>query len=395
MGLTYCAIINHNNRKNISGKYGIVIRVTLDRVSRHLATGEKVEDRHWLGKENRWVKDSHPNAYDINEVIKKKFDLINKYVYRQKRFDNPVTLDGIVEFYNKKSDPQRFNEYVADFMLTGLGNRAPNTVKKYRTFVGYLNEFNGNIAFTQLDENLFRKFAAWLRDEKKMLGVTVFKYFDPFKVIVRSAVKDGYLEKDPFLFVDLQIKATKGARVYLEIEEITALKNVCIPTGRKDLASARDHFLFCFYCGFYYSDLLKLTWDAVKLTEFGPVIEAGRSKNSNGYVAPIFKFANATSILEAQKGKDGLLVFPDAISEQKYNAKLKELATLAGISKNLMNKTARHSFIQFYESQGLETQHLGKMVGHTKESTTKHYYELSVRDVSQRVSRFDFTNIDV
>lgn len=395
MGLTYKALINHNNRKNPSGKYEIIIRVTLDRVSRHLGTGEKIEERYWLGKQDRWVKDTHPYASDINEFIKKKFDLITKYVYRQKRFDNPVTLEGIVEFFNKKSDPQKFNEYVGYFMTNCLGIRALNTVKKYKTFTSYLNEFNANISFAQLDEALFQKFAAWLRDEKKMLGVTVIKYFDPFKVIVRSAVKDGYLEKDPFLFVDLQVKPTKGERVYLEVGEITALKNVLIPDERKDLLTVRDHFLFCFYCGFYYSDLLKLSWDAVKLTEFGYVIQTGRSKNSNGYVAPIFKFKNATALLEAQRGKDVELVFPEAISEQKYNAKLKELAELAGISKNIMNKTARHSFIQFYESKGLETQHLGKMVGHTKESTTKHYYELSVRDVSERVSKFDFSEIDI
>ena len=41
------------------------------------------------------------------------------------------------------------------------------------------------------------------------------------------------------------------------------------------------------------------------------------------------------------------LVFPDAISEQKYSSKLKDLASLAGIAKNLMNKIARHSAIQF------------------------------------------------
>jgi site-specific recombinase XerD len=100
-------------------------------------------------------------------------------------------------------------------------------------------------------------------------------------------------------------------------------------------------------------------------------------------------------ILEKQKEKSEHLVFPEAISEQKYNAKLKELARLAGINKNLMNKSARHSAIQFWESQGLETQHMAKMAGHTQESTTKEYYELSVRDINARVDRFDFSTLDI
>ncbi len=60
-----------------------------------------------------------------------------------------------------------------------------------------------------------------------------------------------------------------------------------------------------------------------------------------------------------------------------------------------MNKTARHSSIQFWEAQGLETQHMAKMAGHTKESTTKEYYELSVRDINSRVAKYDFSEFDI
>jgi integrase len=228
-----------------------------------------------------------------------------------------------------------------------------------------------------------------------MIGVTVHKYFDPFKVMVKQAVKEGYLEKDPFQFVDLGIRATKGKRVYLEVEERAMLKNVHIPTTRPDLAMARDHWLFCFYASFYYSDLRALQWDQVKKTEHGYCIVGERFKNENSFIAPIHKFSNAIDILERQRGKSPLLVFPDTISEQKYNAKLKELAQLAGIDKNIMNKSARHSAIQFWESQGLETQHMAKMAGHTKESTTKEYYDLSTRDINHRVARFDFSKLDV
>lgn len=107
------------------------------------------------------------------------------------------------------------------------------------------------------------------------------------------------------------------------------------------------------------------------------------------------KFRHAVEILDRQKGKDSELVFPGAITEQKYNVKLKDLAAAAGIAKNLMNKSARHSAIQFWESQGLETQHMAKMAGHTQESTTKEYYELTTRDINKRVARFDFSTLDI
>lgn len=320
-------------------------------------------------------------------------DLLQKYEYRQKLFGNAISLNVICEYFHKKADPQVFNEYVAEYMKTVKG-KSLNTPKKYRTFERYLDEFNPRISFSQLSESVFQSFAGWLQS-KGMLGVTVYKYFDPFKVIVKQAVKDGYLEKDPFDLVDLGVKPTKGKRVHLELEEITRLKNVKTPADRTDLAEVRDHWLFCFYASFYYSDLRDLKWENVKQTEHGPCLVGDRYKNENAFIAPVHKFQYAVKILEQQKGRDPIYVFPGAIAEQKYNGKLKELARFAGIDKNLMNKTARHSAIQFWEAQGLETQHMAKIAGHTQESTTKEYFDLSARDINARVARFDFSKADI
>ena len=393
MGYSYKAILNKNKRENKSGKHAIFIWVTVDRKSKYFNLGERVDGRYWAGKENRWIKENHPFAFELNAIIKKKIDLLHKYEYRQKLFGNSISLESIAKHFHKKADPHVFNEYVAEFMKTIKG-KSLNTLKKYKTFVKYLDEFNSQLGFSQLNEQLFQSFASWL-EQKGMMGVTVYKYFDPFKVIVKQAVKDGYLEKDPFAYVDLLVRPTKGKRVYLEVDEITRLKNAQLSADRPDLTEARAHWLFCFYASFYYSDLRDLRWTNVKNTAFGYCIIGERYKNENSFIAPVHKFSHAVEILERQKGKDPDLVFPDAISEQKYNTKLKELAVLAGIAKNLMNKSARHSAIQFWESQGLETQHMAKMAGHTKESTTKEYYDLSARDINNRVARFDFSKFDI
>ena len=393
MGYSYKAILNKNNRENKTGRHSVFIRITIDRRSKYINLDERIEEKYWTGKENRWVKESYPFAFELNSLIRKKMELLHQFEYRQKLFGNAISHETINEYFSKKADPNVFNEYVTEFIKTVRG-KSLNTLKKYRTFEKYLNEFNPKLSFTQLNEHLFQSFASWL-EGKGMMGITVLKYFDPFKVIVKQAVKEGYLEKDPFTYADLGVKPTKGKRVYLELEEITKLKNAKIPKDRPDLRDTLDHWLFCFYASFYYSDLRGLKWENVKNTEFGYCLIAERYKNENAFIAPVHKFPLAIQILERQKGKDPEYVFPGAISEQKYNAKLKDLATLASINKKLMNKTARHSAIQFWEAQGLETQHMAKMAGHTKESTTKEYYELTARDINSRVSRFDFTKIDI
>jgi len=393
MGITYTAIINRNNINNKGGRHSIFIRVTFDRQSKYFNLKEKIEEKHWSGKENRWIKDSYPFAFELNSIIKKKIDLLHAYEYRQKAFGNAISLQAITEYFHKKADPNIFNEFVNDFMKKVRG-KSLNTLKKYKTFVNYLNEFNPKIQFNQLNEIFFQSFATFLQ-KKGMMGATVIKYFDPFKVIVKQAVKEGYLEKDPFMYTELQVKAAKAKRIYLEVDEIAKLKNLNIPSDRHDLAVARKYWLFCFYASFYYSDLRNLKWENVKSTEFGYCLVASRYKNENPFVSPIHKFPMAVQIIEKQKGKDDEFVFPNVFSEQKYNDKLKELAKLAGINKRLMNKTARHSSIQFWESQGLETQHTAKIAGHTKESTTKQYFNLSMRDINERVGKFDFSLIDI
>lgn len=261
MGCSFKPVVNWANRRNKTGRYSIFIRVTVDRRSLNLNAGEKIEEESWSGKDDRWVKDSQPYSFEFNTLIRKKLQVLQQFEFKQKVFGNGITLEGLAKPLGKLADQNVFNKYVSQFIKTVKG-KSLNTRKKYRTFERYLNEFNGKINFGQLNEGLFQSFASWL-ELKGLFGVTVHKYFDPFKVICKQAVKEGYLEKDSFWGVWLGVKQTKGSRVYLECEEITRLKNVKLPGGRADLRAARTYWLFCFYCGFYYSDLQRMGWGNV------------------------------------------------------------------------------------------------------------------------------------
>lgn len=391
MGYSISALVNRSNRKNKSGLYVIQIRVTINRKSKYFSLDEKIDLSSWSGRPGKWVKESHPHNHHINNLISDKIKGVYDFIYNQKRSGHPLNLDS-VETHLQKSDSRKFfNDYVKGY-IREFHFDSLNTVKKYRTFDKHLDEFNSQIPFSALQENLFQAFAQFL-SAKELTGITVIKYFDPFKKICKKAIKEGLIERDPFYGVDLGVKPTKSKRVYLEIEEVVALKSTEIPADRPDLDDTRKHWLFCFYAAFYYSDLRKLRWDEVRSSDQGYVIVGDRYKNDESFIAPVHKFAHATEIIEGQRGRDSELVFPGIISEQKFNDKLKEVAVLAGIGKNLTNKMARHSAVQFWEAQGLETQHTAKIVGHTNERTTKSYYELSIRDINSRVEKFDFRGL--
>jgi site-specific recombinase XerD len=397
MACTYKVIINKDLRTTKSGMHTLYIRVTLHRAHKYLALDHKIHIDDWSGKDGSWIKSSSIHSFELNSIIKNVLNEIRQFELKQHLFNNPVSLEGIVKFYRLKGRKNLFNDYAKQFVRDLRGKKL-NTIKLYNTFLSHLDEFNSQILFSQLNDQLIHSFAKWMQEKKGLAGVTVHKYFKPFRLACRKAIQDGIIEKDPFFNVSISdsVKPTKSKkRVYLEVEEISKLKNCVITEDRQDLIAVRDWWLFCFYAAFYYNDLRQLEWDEVRNSELGYYLVANRFKNENAFIAPIHRFKHATEIIQEQRGRDEILVFPNTITESKYNVKLKELANLAGLTKNLMNKTARHSAIQFWEAQGLGTQHVAKMVGHSRESTTKEYFELSARDINQYVGKFDFSKLDI
>lgn len=393
MSITYAAIINKNARVNKSGKHSIQIRITMNRRSIYLNLGEKIEDRYWAGVENRWVRDAYTFSFQINSLIRIKIESLRNFELKQKLQNAEVSLDKLSLFFHRKGNADIVNDYIEDFIKHVRG-RALNTIKVYKTFQKHFNAYMPETPFSLLTEKFIQSFAAWLNEEKGLKGKTVHKLVGVLGVICKKAVDDGYLERDPFYKISLKVKVNKPERVYLEVEEIKKIKDAAIPENRNDLQQARKQWLFCFYAGCYYTDLRKLTWDDVKMTDAGYCLIYGRFKNGRPSIAPIHKFENAISILNGQRGKHATLVFPNTISDQKFNEKLKELATLAKI-KPFMNKTARHSSMQFWVARGLPVAHASKIAGHASERTTKHYYNLSTNDVNNSVATIITTNLGI
>lgn len=104
------------------------------------------------------------------------------------------------------------------------------------------------------------------------------------------------------------------------------------------------------------------------------MILGARDKNGNQTTVPLFKGPHAKHILEQYASAPGdKLVFDKKylIEEPSYNRNLKVIALMAGIHKNITNKVARHTNAQLWIRYGAERSVLSKMMGHTKEETTK------------------------
>lgn len=68
---------------------------------------------------------------------------------------------------------------------------------------------------------------------------------------------------------------------------------------------------------------------------------------------------------------------------------------MAGINKPVSNKVARHTNAQLWIRYGAEGAILSKMMGHTKQETTRNYYEVNLPEIIEGTKRVDFERLGI
>ncbi|WP_305982373.1 site-specific integrase [Roseivirga thermotolerans] len=371
-------VFNRTNRQNSSGLYTISIRATINRKTTYFNPGlSRIESKHWTGKENKWVSDRHRSHFEFNQAIKKKVAELYEYADKLALTGKPLTLNIMREFFERRGDKTSVNDYVNEYIRTYKFN-AIRTKKKYQTFEKLLNDFNPDIKFVNLEERLFLNFRDFLLETKEQAGNTVEKYFEPFKKIIKDAVRRDYLPRNPFENVELRIPKSQTNRVALFENEIDQIRNLSFPESDSSLSEHRDVFVFQCYSGLYYSDIQQLRKSQVQLIDGKRFILGNRAKNGLPFTIPIYFFPEGENILIEKLTKvesDNDLVFY-TIEEPPYNRALKRIAAMAGISKSISNKTARHSFTDILVSRNISETTVKAILGHEKKSQVfTNYYE--------------------
>jgi hypothetical protein len=282
-------VINPFNRRNKKGEYSIMIRVTLGKQVKYLNTRIKIMLKYWKGKEPNWIKESHPQERYINAIIKQKKDLLYEHAMRLHFLRKPVTMHGMVEFYKKKGDPHSFIDFVKHHVYKNSAYKSSyNTWKKYKTFAWLIEEYNPHLQMGQLEEKEYQRYIAWRREKYAVSDETISKDFNCWKRLAKEAVKEGYLDKNPFEFVQLKLKKSSKRKMdALDVDEVRKISSLDL-TDQPELFRIRKLFMFCVYSCMYYSNLRVLKWSDIIESPNGPCIEASRTKNDLPFVAPIY-----------------------------------------------------------------------------------------------------------
>jgi len=397
-------ILNRRRLSNKSGRYPIDIRISINGASKYrsIPLPEKVRKEQWSGTEDYWVNSTHPFYFEINTKIREEKTVIQNIIKRYYMAGKKITFPMIFGHLKNTGIGSCFNIYFDNYIKHPSDRIETDTLKKYKACLEHLNNFNKEITFQDLTPDLIEDFYRFCRDQKNLQGSTIDSYFNAFKKVLRLARKENLItkESESELFEDLHIEVKKAKRTFLTIEEIKTWKNYRFKKEEVHLERDRDIFLLQIYTGYYYKDMINLKKEhLVKDHEHGYMLVGNRTKNDEQTMIPLFKFPEAARLIEkyASTSKQDLFVFDKKtfLAEPVYNRQLKQIAKKMGIHKDVSNRTARHSNAQLWIRLGTNRPVVSRMLGHSKEETTKNYYKVDVMEVIAGTNHIDFKKIGV
>jgi len=382
MSVIFAAVFNRTKAKNKSALYKVNIRVTIDRKSHYLSFQNfpKLKKIDWhKGK----IKLSHPHAYELNLIIQNKIRELEGYVIKSLADGLSVTWEGIKAFHDADSSRIDFLHFAREYIRKAKDIKY-GTKRSYGTTIGMIENFRSDIQLRDINRNFVENFIRYQKN-KPYAAETIRKNMAKFGKLYAEACRLEAMSPDHNLFKALKLPKGYSKQVRLTPEEITKLYKAKLGDGK--LSYLRDIFIFQCYTGLYYSDIKLMDHRHVVKSRNGYYLTNGRFKNDKVYVVPLWIYPEQMKLLNKYKHTKGL-IFENLPSDQTYNEKLKDMASLAGIEKRITNKMARHSFTENAIALGFPRQFVSRMLGHSREETTQSYYDNSPNLLLQNINRF-------
>ncbi|SHI21725.1 site-specific integrase [Leeuwenhoekiella palythoae] len=372
-------------KKNKAGRFPIAIRITKDRKSSYLNTGQYIDVKFWDEK-NRNVRKSHPNSKMLNNFISTKVAEANDKVLKSEMNPEYQTVSDIKTKIIATKGLDFFA--VAEMHLQNLKNR--NKHHQYDTELGRIKKFKefldkDILPFNKLNSTVLKKFETFLLHKKKLAPRTVVNYLILIRTIFNLAISESIADRGlyPFGKGKMTIKIPEAQKIGFSADEIQKLENA---NGITEAQQKAIHiWLISFYfAGIRVGDVLKLKWSdfndgrllyrmnknsklvSLKIPDKAIEIFNHYKENSNynGLVFPQLKGVNLNNTEEVSKRTQSIT--------RNLNRRLKIAAKSLGIQKNISMHIARHSFGNI-SGDKISIQMLQKLYRHSSVTTTIRY----------------------
>ncbi|WP_068473145.1 site-specific integrase [Saccharicrinis aurantiacus] len=365
-----------------SGEAPIFVRIIINKERAEYALKKSILPKQW-NETKQLAKGNSIKSTEINQLIELHISKIKSYFDFMTMDKQSISPRIIKEKIVGKKETRRtilkvFREHNNNAKkLIGI-DFAPDTVQRYETSYMHTKEFikwqykREDLALEDLNHQFVRNYELYLKTERKCAHNTTIKYLKNFKKIVRIALANGWINKDPFATIKFKLKPVDA--VYLTKEELNTVINKDISMER--IRQVRDVFVFCCFTGLAFSDVKTLKREHITSDSKG-VTWIHKKRTKTKQMSTIFVIDAAKKLMRKYQN-DPDLIDKDAVlpvlSNQKMNAYLKEIGILCSIDKPISTHTARHTFattVALENNMPLEV--VSKTLGHSSTKMTQRY----------------------
>ena len=338
--------------------------------------------RKWIGTGVRvyagqWHKSGRVcNRLDsevLNDTLLSQFEHIANWINELRRNKEPFDFEKLTMFLANKEQSSNFIEYLEN-RIDERGDISDSTKRSHRKLIHSLQAFGKIRYFSDLTKQNIIEYDEWLH-KKNYVQTTIHSYHKFLKTYVHDAMRRDLLKDDPYTSVKID-RGKSAERKYLTEQELNNIRQCVI--SDKSLSKVRDVFVFQCFTGLAYADLAKFDFTKVEERDGRYILHSVRQKSGEDYYLVLLSPA-----VEILKKYDFEL---PVITNQQYNLRLKIVASLANIDRNLTSHMARHTFAVYCLNHNIKIETLAKMMGRTDIKTTQLYAKIVNKTVE---SAFD------
>ncbi len=393
-----------------NGKQPIYARITVNKTRCELSLKHHLHKNDW-NEIKGIAKPKNKELKQLNSYLEEVRGKLVRHYRELLMQGKEVTAEAVKDAYAGRVEEGK--RYSLLWLIAHHNNMMQAVLKKgsmknYYTTEKYVKQFlkknyyKGDVLLKELNYEFITAFEFFIRSHpvKKNDPCTnngTMKHLERLKKIVAWALKNEWINKNPF--VGFQLKFKRHERDFLQASELAAIEDHVfdIPILQK----VKDLFVFSCYTGLAYIDVTELKPEHIVTNIEGTKwIRTSRAKTDTSVNIPLLK--PALFILEKYtEQKEALIretMFP-WISNQEVNRSLKIIAEVCNIKKHLTFHLARHTFATTVTLiNGVPIETINKMLGHTKLSTTMIYAKVTQSkigfDMQLLQNKLDATNGD-
>ena len=367
-----------------NGEASVCMRITVNGTRVENNIRKSIDPALW-SQAKETARGKSRRACDLNTYIEEARIKLYQIFCELEQQNRPVTAHLLQKLFFGQEQPEEVRTLLGTMQehndqcraLVGT-DYALITVRRYESCRRYLAELirqrygKEDLPLTEVNGELVRAFAFYLKTEKGCQQNTVIRYMKCLKKITNLARANDWMAKNPFLGIRFHEKAV--VREFLTMDELQTIYRKEFPWER--LTLVRDVFIFAAFTGLAFIDVQQLAPEHIVRDNNGNLwIRKPRQKTKNMCNIPLLdipqeilrKYADHPTC----RKRGVLLPVP---CNQKMNSYLKEIADICMIRKNLTTHCARHSYAtSVCLANGVSLENVAKMLGHSNIKMTQHY----------------------